>query len=248
MSTESSPLTQEQLAQVNELLNSTKQDLISSVIAAVQAQQTEIAATAKTEIDQAVTKNQRILLATVQDGKGVTSSSKWAKFWEGFKVVFPVVATALLGFLVWNWQSNIQKKIDRQTEVVKAELAQQTEVVKTELAVKQDFVKRKLDLYEDILIQMVETGSKIYAAQGNSEMKAACGPALLKFNETVKSKRLYISAEAFNALLDFWQAGIDVLRGKGTLEDLQAKNSIAEDRIAQDLNVKNLGKLNLSKQ
>ena len=237
MSSEQSSLTPEELAQITALIDSAKQNLVSSVVAAVQKRQDEIAATAKTEIDQAVANNQRIVLATVQGGTQTATSSRWTKVWEFFKVVFPVIATALLGFGVWKWQAAIQKKI-----------ADEAEGLKTQMALRQDVSKRKLDLYEEILTQMVDIGSKIRAAQHNSEKKAECGPALLKFNQTVKSKRLYMNDQAFQALLDFWQAGVDVLRGQGTLEDLQAKNSIAEDLIAQDIDVRNLGKLNILTQ
>jgi len=237
MSSEQSSLTPEELAQITTLIDSAKQNWVSAVVAAVQERQDEIAAAAKTEIDQAVANNQRIVLATVQAGTQTTTSSKGKKFWEFFKVVFPVVATALLGYGVWKWQADIQKKI-----------SDEAEGLKTQLALRQDVAKRKLDLYEEVLTEMVDIGSKIRAAQHNPEKKAECGPALLKFNQTVKSKRLYMSDRAFQALLDFWQAGVDVLRGQGSLDDLQAKNSIAEDLIAQDIDVKNLGKLNLLTQ
>ena len=237
MSAEPSSLTAKELAQVNGLIDSAKEDLISSIVKAVEKRQAEIADTAKTEIDQAVAKNQRIVLATVQGGTEKATSKTWAKLWEFVKVVFPVVATALLGYWVWTWQANIQTKI-----------SDEAEKLKTELAIKQDVNKRKLDLYEQVVAQMVELEGKIRAAQYNEDVKKQCQQALVTFNHTVKSKRLYMSQQAFQALIEFWQAAVDVLRGQGTLDNLQAKNSLAEDLIAQDIDVKNFGKLNLIKQ
>ena len=233
--TEHSPaLTSEQVQEINKLIDDAKKNLVSSITTTVEKKQTEMIDAAKTEIDQAVVKNQRLILATVEAGVEKSVSSLRSKIWEGFKVVFPVLATAFLGFLVWKWQAEIQTKIDHQTEVVKAQLA-----------FKGEFAKRKLDAYQEILNQMVDVGSKVHGAQHDEEMKAKLGPALLKFNETVKSKRLYMSHDAFQSLLDYWQAGIDVFRGKATLDDFRVKNSNAEDKIAQDLDVQNLGKLNL---
>jgi hypothetical protein len=237
MSAERSSLTAEEVAQIEGLINSSKDKLISSIVAAVEKRQAEIADTAKTEIDQAVAKNQRIVLATVQGGTEKATSKNGAKLWEFVKVVFPVVATALLGFWVWKWQANIQTKI-----------SDEAEKLKTELAIKQDVNKRKLDLYEQVVTQMVELEGKIRAAEYNEDVKKQCQQALVTFNHTVKSKRLYMSDRAFQALIEFWQAAVDVLRGQGTLDNLQAKNSIAEDLIAQDIDVKNFGKLNLIKQ
>lgn len=234
MSTKPPTLTKEQLEQINALIDAAKSEWISSVSQSVQTKQAEILATAKTEIDQAVAKNQRVVLATVQAGAEKGASTTGAKGWEAFKVLFPVIATALLGFVVWKWQSDIQKKIDHQSEYVKVELG-----------LKAEFARRKLDLYQEILKQMAEVGSKVRAAQRNPEKKADLWPVLLEFNETVMSKRLYISDDAFKALLEFWQAGVDVFRGQATLDDLQAKNSDAEDKIAKDLDVKTLGKLKL---
>lgn len=237
MSNKPSPLSKEQLDEINSLLDAAKEDWISTVSSSVQSKQAEIAATVKTEIDQAVAKNQRVVLATVQAGAEQAASSGRAKAWEALKLLLPVIATALLGFVVWKWQSDIQKKIDHQNELVKVELG-----------LKGEFAKRKLDMYQDILKQMAEVGSRVRAAQRNNEKKADLWPALLKFNETVNSKRIYISDDAFKALLEFWQAGLDIFRGQATLDNLQEKNSRAEDEIANDLDIKTLGKLKLTEE
>ncbi len=237
MSTQQSALTDEQLGQITDLIDALKTQLISAVGDRVNAKQAAIIASVKKEVDGAVAANQRVVLATVQAGAEKTTSTIGTKLWEAFKVLFPVVGTAVLGFFVWQWQSDIQEKIDRQTEYLKVELG-----------LKAEFAKRKLDLYQDILTQMADVGSKVKAGQRNPEKKADVWPALLNFNQTVRSKRLYISEDAFQALLEFWQAGVDVFRGQATLDDLQTKNSNAEDKIASDLDVKTLGKLKLPQE
>lgn len=175
MSTENTSLTREQLQQVNALVDEAKKELTRSIGAAWKAKQSEITAIAKSAIDEAVAKNQRIVLATVQESAdSKTSKKEWV--WEVIKLLLPVIATALLGYWIWNWQSDIQQKIDHKTEEIKSDLA-------LVLALKQHLGERKLDVYEDILSQMADVDGKLRAAQRNPEKKSECGPVLLKSRE-----------------------------------------------------------------
>src|SRR4051812_2940860 len=102
MTTNQSVLTPEQVKEVNALIDAAKTGIVSSVTTVVQNSQTNIINEAKADIEKAIASNQRVMLATVQDSssKKKDSSGK-EKVWEIFKDLLPVLATAVLGFLVW---------------------------------------------------------------------------------------------------------------------------------------------------
>src|SRR5437016_11396339 len=59
--------------------------------------------------------------------------------WQIFIVILTPLATAVLGGLVWLWQSQLQQHIDEQTR----ELT-------TRLALTEEFYRRKLTVYEKV--------------------------------------------------------------------------------------------------
>ena len=236
-------LNETQLKQVNDLIGDAKSQIVSEAVGALTKKHGEVVKAAKVEIDEAVKKNQRVMVTAVRDSAAHDGSKFRGGFWEFVKILLPIFVTAYIGYLVWGWQSNIQQKIDDKSKVLESQLNEKAKVLEAQLNQKGAYFEHKLAVYEAIHKQMAEVTAKVHDARADPAKRREAFDALEAFSRLIDANRLYIPKdEVHNALTDMWQAGMDVFR-KGKLDDFEDKTRAAEKALGDDIGISNLNTL-----
>ena len=157
--------------------------------------------------------------------------------WELTKLLLPTLATALIGFGIWNEQTRIQTAVDKNNQFQK-----------TQMALGEEYYKRRLTVYEGACRQIAETKSALDQAGTTPEFETHALMAMAEFDKLRKVNTLYWSPKLEKQLGDLWWLGIDKLRGK-KFDDNQLENSIRSeiaelhDQMRQDLQLPEIGKV-----
>lgn len=157
--------------------------------------------------------------------------------WELTKLLLPTLATALIGFGIWNEQTRIQTAVDKSNQFQK-----------TQMALGEEYYKRRLTVYEAACRQIAETKSALDQAGTTPEFETHAVTKMAEFDQLRKVNTLYWSPDLEKQLGNLWWLGINKLRGRkfddNQLEDT-IMSEIAElhDQMRQDLQLPEIGKV-----
>lgn len=145
---------------------------------------------------------------------GIPASPKSdSKIFQSFIVLIPVIATALIGWYVWDAQKDIEKRITEGNETFKSQLALSSEKY-----------KKKSETYDEIRKQMEQLFYAFRNLQANSKDPLAIAKAsesLIAFDSTVKLKTFYIGDNTKEECKKLWNLSRTILQ---TLKFGEASN------------------------
>lgn len=242
MSTENPIFTPEQLealsALISESRNGIVQDTDSKVRAALGEYNDSISEGIGDTVARAVTENLRVVVAAVQStvpAVPVATAEAGSKFSREMLIaVVPTILTIFLAFWTWTWQSDIQRKVDVQKEILTSQLS-----------LKEEFFKRKLDVYQDTYNHLAKLVDALHSARRDTTQEERAVVALHDFNEFLTQKKLYIN-DATHALLQDVRADSTTILAQGRaapVDGLMGKIEKCGKQLEADLNVGELGHL-----
>ena len=223
-------LTSEQTKEIEQLIEKKREEFAgavkSTVDAAFTANRDALLTSLTGKVTEAVKGNQSVVLATVQGAKRDTDQG----IVEWLKLLVPIIATTVLGLLVWGWQKNTETKIDANTKLLE-----------TQLALKQEYFKRKMDVFHEISKQMAVVYSSARSANAGNQGAINNSIAnVTKFSGLLDGNKIYMTDEAYSVLGSFWQAALDFSNKKVTLNDLEEKLTAAQNRVSKELDIPEL--------
>ena len=155
--------------------------------------------------------------------------------WQIFIVILTPLATAVLGGLVWLWQSQLQQHIDEQTR----ELT-------TRLALTEEFYRRKLTVYEKVHQQTTDLTNALNDVRFNPASKKLAIDSVHTLYVSYSNDTLYLSEALVNDLANLvdLSAHLPALdsNGKTTMQEVGERLSSIEREMKSDLHVDELGK------
>jgi hypothetical protein len=156
--------------------------------------------------------------------------------WELTKLLLPTLATAVIGFGIWNEQTKIQTAVDMNNQYLR-----------TQLALGEEYYKRRLTVYADACRQIAETKSALDQAGTTPEFETHAITTMAEFDKLRKVNTLYWSPDLEKQLGKLWWLGIDKLRGR-KFDDSQLEDKITTEiaelhqQMRQDLQLPEIGK------
>jgi len=232
MSNEKERLSKAQAEEVGRLIRVANDATVVSiqeiVTAAIKDNEGKLLADLEAKVGEAVSKNQRVIITTVQEGSVEGAAKKGeSKAWKALALLLPVVLTALLGMYV-----------DRRIEGLKSRLDLTT-----------DFYKKKLEIYENNHKQIVRLIEALHNAQVDPTSKGTAIESLHTLNQGYTTDSLYMSNDLLKKLRDLYKAGVDMPAvrpsGKGNIASLMTKVSDVEEQMKKDLRLEEVGQINV---
>jgi hypothetical protein len=222
-------LTEEQTKAITDLINA---NIMTAVTQSIQTNQALLISAIKTDIEQAVSQQQRVVVASITS-EGTSARIQPRGESLTFKILMallPILATAALGFY-----------IDKKVDVSKQEIT-------TKLAIQQEFYTRKLTTYANVYEQMAAFNQDLNNLRGDPTNVAAGMHAfegMAKFDKFRRSNSLYMSAKVTKSMGEVWEAAAMVISNPTAAKKnpLTEKISAVETAIAEDLKSDSLGKI-----
>ncbi|HXM62191.1 MAG TPA: hypothetical protein VN950_15140 [Terriglobales bacterium] len=158
--------------------------------------------------------------------------SKDAKGWQLAMALFPVLATALLGVLVFYLQKDTNEKIDRASKLLS-----------TRLALSQQFYQQRFTVYQDADRRMVLLLAAVNNLERNPDdlvKKKEAADVLVQLYGSSRTNSFYMTPETSKGLAQVWSIGIQLPQlmkdgGTGQISDLDAAISEVEAQMRKEL-------------
>jgi hypothetical protein len=158
--------------------------------------------------------------------------------WEILKVLVPTAFTTLFGLYIWNVQTEIKNKVDRNSQMLQ-----------TRLALSEEFYKRKLDVYQDACKRVASVKEALdQASTDDMKTETEAIDRLAELDRFNKTNTLYMSDELEKGLSDLWSSGIVLLRSQNT-DDTSVRDGLKSKILdlhllmKGDLHVKEIGQI-----
>jgi hypothetical protein len=161
-----------------------------------------------------------------------------ALLWEVLKVMIPTAFTTLFGLYIWNVQTDIKNKVDRNSQMLQ-----------TRLALSEEFYKRRLDVYQDACKRVASVKEALdQASLDDMKTEIEAVDRLAELDRFNKTNTLYMSDDLEQGLSDLWSSGIVLLRSQNT-DDASVRAGLKDKilnlhlRMKDDLHVKEIGQI-----
>jgi flagellar basal body-associated protein FliL len=202
----------------------------------IKANESVMLETIAKEISETINANQKVIIATAGGNPESKKEEKESKRWKIFMALLPIVLTAILGYLVWTVQTNVQKQI-----------SDNNESLKTELSLKAEFYKKKFETYEKTHALMFQLTDALAGSYHNVQDKKDASQYLGKLYEDYTRNNLYMSNEVVSELEKLFDLAGDIptLRPTGTadLGQILDQTSKVETKMREDLHVQQIGSI-----
>jgi hypothetical protein len=229
-------LSSEVRAEISRLVDDKKGDFAQSVTSAVGTAFSDsreaIAKDIGEKVKEALKGNQSVVLATVQSA-APTSKGNNKREWA--VILVPIIATALLGYLVWRWQHAAEDRSQIAQTHLQEKIDQNSEFLKAQLALNQEYVKRKMDAFQEIWKQIAIVYADANTARINPKEVTRALNSLTKLSELLEANRLYISDATQKALAEFWGAAHKMTMEPKTPARLDEKLANAKKEVHTEL-------------
>ncbi|HXX12850.1 MAG TPA: hypothetical protein VEK05_15140 [Burkholderiales bacterium] len=151
-------------------------------------------------------------------------------WWRVVQLILPVVLTSLLGLVVWNFQSNIQRSLDEKASRLQAQLG-----------VTQHLYEQRLTAYKELYDKAWEVHLSIQDVKTNASKATLARKHLhdsLKALSVVQNANKIIASRELNdILLNAW---LDIIKNDTEAGDAALVSQVA-DQMRSDLLVDRLG-------
>lgn len=216
----------------SEILDAVRQQVSRSV----EEMQAEILARMPGVVEQAVKDNQKVFISSVGQSPDAGDKKGW-KLEATFALVPAVIQTLLtffLGFLIWHWQSGIQKGIDDNSKFLT-----------TKLSLKEEYFKRKLTVYENVHAQLAGLGDSLEKASVAKEEEEPAAEKLEGFHDYTVRNKLYIPDQLYSRLDNIRLTALGVLshdkKSSIAMFQQEVSNTVAE--MSAELEIDDLGQI-----
>ncbi len=194
----------------------------------------------KTENNEKKPHDQEEIMLAIHDLKATLSKELQGgnpTWWKAIQLILPIVLTALFGFLVWNFQSNIQKKLDEKASLLQAQLGCAQHLYEKRLAAYKELYDKVLITY--LSLQEVRTNGP--QAQG---AKADLDKNLRILSELSTANKIIASRELNTFLFQAWY---DTINRSRELSPDDIMKTLVE-QMRKDLFIDKLGPEELFKR
>ncbi|MFY9610929.1 MAG: hypothetical protein WAU45_20250 [Blastocatellia bacterium] len=154
-------------------------------------------------------------------------------------VAAPSILSALLSYMSWTAQTNVQRSVDVNSKYLS-----------TQLSLTQDFYKKRLEAYEETYHNVALLTDALGRADFDVESKNNAMDGLVLLQRSYKKNKLYMSDNLYKGLDELWGDGIalPVLRsapggsGSTDLSAIQSKIDSVEKYMREDLHTEEMNK------
>jgi hypothetical protein len=158
--------------------------------------------------------------------------SKDPKGWQLSMALFPVLATALLGLLVFYLQKGTNEKIDRASKLLS-----------TRLALSQQFYQQRFTVYQNadrLMVLLLASVNNLDRNPDDLEKKKEAADVLVQLYGSSRTNSFYMTPETSRGLAQVWSIGIQLPQlmkdgGTGQISDLDAAIAVVEAQMRKEL-------------
>lgn len=168
---------------------------------------------------------------------GADAQKQSGRAWETLKVLVPSVVTALVGFLIWNAQMEMQSTVDNSNRILQMQLA-----------LKEEYYKRRLTIYENACKQIAETKTALDQAAATPSYETQAQDRMAELDKLRRTNMLYWSPNLDKQLGNLWWLGVNKLKTK-QFEDDKLEETLDKEiadlhtQMKQDLDLGEIAKV-----
>lgn len=128
---------------------------------------------------------------------------------ETIKNQLPSIIMAIIGFIIWYGQTNIQRAVDDNSRQLQVQMAASEELYKRRLSLSEDYYKRRLDAYDATCKEMAAFKDALDTVDTDQVAAAKRIAALDQFQ---RANALYLSKELDDDLTNLWTLGVNIMQ------------------------------------